>query len=438
MATITPNYGLNKDGDNDYYDVNKTNSNLDIIDSQLKNIENKAVAPNLQKAGGTATAITLTNIPLVDGNSKTFIVTSSNNSSATTINGKSLYKPGTTNAPKLIAGKAVTVWYDLTGGCFFIKASAEGTAVAANVLAGKTFSNDDDTGIAGAMANLSDATTGLLTTSGITEMGLGTSGFGSIGYKHGKVGYHNENTTIRINVMGLLAENIKAGVKVGNGSDPAITLTGTFTSDATAVASDMLNGKTAYINGNKVTGTMGNNGGKDNAVTAINKSGNTLYFGVPASGYYQSGYSLTRLDNNWIESNIKSGVNIFGKTGTLQSKQSASGTVISGSTNIQFTRVDGTTTTMIFVEVFGLTFTPKLILVKAALNGYEYNTLYENVITPGGIYAKQIKMFINSSPSVNTNTNSYKGDIPNARVDATSFKLPVLLENTTYTWYAFE
>ena len=47
----------------------------------------------------------------------------------------------------------------------------------------------------------------------------------------------------------LLAENIKSGVTI-NG------ITGTFTNDATATASDMAEGITAYVNGEKVTGSL--------------------------------------------------------------------------------------------------------------------------------------------------------------------------------------
>jgi hypothetical protein len=102
-------------------------------------------------ATGTATAILVTMQPLVDGYSKTFVVSANNAGAATTINGKHLYKPNTTTSPTLIGGKAVTVWYSSVSDCFFIKASAEGTADVANVLAGKTFSNDNDTGLVGTM-----------------------------------------------------------------------------------------------------------------------------------------------------------------------------------------------------------------------------------------------------------------------------------------------
>ena len=47
----------------------------------------------------------------------------------------------------------------------------------------------------------------------------------------------------------LLAENIKSGVTISG-------VTGTFTNDGTATASDILTGKISYVNGIKVTGTM--------------------------------------------------------------------------------------------------------------------------------------------------------------------------------------
>ncbi|CDV96345.1 Conserved domain protein [Desulfitobacterium hafniense] len=106
-----------------------------------------------QVAGGTATALTLTiSGALVDGYPMTFIAAADNEAAATTINTKPLYKPNTTDAPNLVTGKAYTVWYDEGDDCFFIKASAEGDATVADVLAGKIFSNGDDTGLVGILA----------------------------------------------------------------------------------------------------------------------------------------------------------------------------------------------------------------------------------------------------------------------------------------------
>ena len=82
-------------------------------------------ATKFEKAGGTPTAITLKEVSLIDGVSKTFIVSGNNNGNATTINGLPLYKPNSTTSPKLTAGKAETVWYDATGNCYYIQMSAD-------------------------------------------------------------------------------------------------------------------------------------------------------------------------------------------------------------------------------------------------------------------------------------------------------------------------
>ncbi|WP_460269080.1 phage tail protein [Clostridium botulinum] len=119
--------------------------NGQTIDEQLADIA------TYQTSGGTANAISLNLSTLVNGYATTFIVNKNNNKNATTINGKQLYKPNTTTTPNLVTGKAVSVWYDATKDCFFIKASAEGNAVAKDVLAGKIFSNDDDTGLVGTL-----------------------------------------------------------------------------------------------------------------------------------------------------------------------------------------------------------------------------------------------------------------------------------------------
>lgn len=46
----------------------------------------------------------------------------------------------------------------------------------------------------------------------------------------------------------IVPENIKTGVTV-------LGVVGTFTNDGTAIAEDIASGKTAYVNGNKITGT---------------------------------------------------------------------------------------------------------------------------------------------------------------------------------------
>ena len=129
--------------------LNKKANSTDMQDLQKTVNEHKA-DELYQAAGGTATAITLNiNGPLVNGYPMTFIASANNNGAATKINGKALYKPNTTTAPTLILGKAYSIWYSQSSDCFFIKASAEGSSTTDKVLAGFTFSNDNDTGLTG-------------------------------------------------------------------------------------------------------------------------------------------------------------------------------------------------------------------------------------------------------------------------------------------------
>ena len=68
----------------------------------------------------------------------------------------------------------------------------------------------------------------------------------------------------------LVASNIKAGVTI-------LGINGTYTSDATATASDIKSGKTAYINGAKVTGTHTDFTPSGNATTSQVLKGATFY-----------------------------------------------------------------------------------------------------------------------------------------------------------------
>lgn len=73
--------------------------------------------------------------------------------------------------------------------------------------------------------------------------------------------YLTGNTTVKaIQLSNLTAANIKSGVTVKVGDelddDCVAGITGTFTSDATATAEDIISGETAYVDGRQITGTL--------------------------------------------------------------------------------------------------------------------------------------------------------------------------------------
>ena len=249
----------------------------DIEDKLNKHIDDSLY----QEAGGTATAITLSMLTLKNGYSKTFIATANNNGSATTINGKPLYKPGTTTGPNIKEGKAYTVWYNSVSDCFFLQASAEGNVDAEHVLAGYTFSNDDDTGLVGSMPN----NTGTNKELSLNETWVIPKG------------YHDGNGRVTQNIPNNGA--INASLNCGQSKDiPAgYTNGGRITANslasqtpANADASTIIAGRNAWVNGNLINGiaTIGSLGGKKYA-TGTCSGGSTVNVGFRPEFVFLSG-----------------------------------------------------------------------------------------------------------------------------------------------------
>ncbi len=163
-----------------------------------------------------------------------------------------------------------------------------GTAAAGDVLSGRTFSSGAGLGVTGTMANNGAVTL----TPSTTDQSLAA-------------GYHNGAGKC-VGDPDLVTGNLKSGVNLfGVDGDANVV----DTAGATAISADMLSGKTAYVNGSIVIGSVpaGADLSGDNGLKS---------FTIP-DGLYLGSKTATANDANLAAANIKSGVTIFGVTGTF-------------------------------------------------------------------------------------------------------------------------
>lgn len=112
-------------------------------------------------------------------------------------------------------------------------------------------------------------------------------------------------------------DDILAGKKAHDKSGAQITGTCTYdsdTTDATAAAGDILTGVTAYVNKNKISGSMVNNGAILGSIMTIGGE-----YTVP-NGYHD-GSGKVRIDPTeqakLIAENIREGITVLGVEGTM-------------------------------------------------------------------------------------------------------------------------
>lgn len=130
-------------------------------------------------------------------------------------------------------------------------------------------------------------------------------------------------TLIDLTADTVTADKLLSTYTAHDKSGAPITGSCTFdadTSDATAAVAEILAGKTAYVNGNKLIGTMKNNG----AVTGtISKKADA--YSIPIGYHDGSGkVSISSTEQaKIIATNIRAGVSILGVTGTMSGTEGA-------------------------------------------------------------------------------------------------------------------
>lgn len=171
-----------------------------------------------------------------------------------------------------------------------------GNATAADVRKGKTFSTATLSNTAGTMAEKA-AQTYYATTNDQT--------INANQYLTGA------QTIKAIKQTNLTAENVKSGVvvTVNNNNANVFNVTGTFTSDGTAAAADILSGKKAYVKGAAVNGSMGTLAGGNYKSTTANQT-------ISCSGKKMTSNIVITGDANLKAANIKKGITILGVAGS--------------------------------------------------------------------------------------------------------------------------
>ena len=120
--------------------------------------------------------------------------------------------------------------------------------------------------------------------------------------------------------------DVAAGKKFHLPTGETTTGTNTYdadTSDATAVAAEILTGKTAYKNGSKLTGTMPNRGAQTGTISTVSGS-------VTIQQGYHDGSGNVTIDSTeqakLIATNIRAGITVLGVTGTMSGSEDMAAT----------------------------------------------------------------------------------------------------------------
>ncbi len=159
----------------------------------------------------------------------------------------------------------------------------------------------------------------------------------------------------------LVSANIRAGANIFGVAGKASVVD---TADANAVASNLESGKTAYVNGIKITGTQPRISNSPRFVP-------TTYDVWQPNGIYDNGSGggfIIAGDPDLIPQNIRAGVDIFGVIGSLvEGKPYATGTATATNDTLLFRAENDADILNRYITVSGLSFPNGIKLIYACL-----------------------------------------------------------------------
>lgn len=167
---------------------------------------------------------------------------------------------------------------------------------------------------------------------------------------------------------------------------------GTDTSDATATASDILQDKTAYVNGEKITGTISSYTGSSLIIPGVEDKVLST-----AEGIYLPKAVKVAGESDLLAENIKKGVSIFGIVGTLESSDGTSAeyykcaSVSSGTSGEQ---LEGRLMTMSFIDVVDFTYNTEPTVIHLTMTDTTKTGLDREWVSSDGVYT--FKKYVNT------------------------------------------